>query len=102
MKEVFARVAASVTLIGVISAAGGSQERPDLHAFFAQNIGLSQDQIRDIRNGQPVAKDLPSRIPDEIFVFGAVYVQAEPEKNIEFASHIERLRKLPEFLAIGQ
>ena len=101
MKEVFARVAASVTLIGVISAPGVFQERPDLHAFFAENIGLSQDQIRDIRNGRPVAKDLPSRIPDEIFVFGAVYVHADPEKYIRFASDIERLRKLPEFLAIG-
>jgi hypothetical protein len=66
-----------------------------------KNIGLSPEQVADIRNGQAVAKDLESRVPDEIFVFGAIYINADPEKYVSFANDLDRLRKLSEFLAIG-
>ena len=103
MKRNFAQVAVFVSLIAGISVRVGSQSKaPDLNAFFTQNIGLKKNQIADIRNGKPVALDLKSRIPDEIFVFGAVYINAEPEKYIKFITDIERLSKLPEYLAIGK
>jgi len=101
MRRILVQVALPVAVIAGISAIGEPQAKPGLHAFFAENIGLSQDQITAIRNGQAVAKDLESRIPDEIFVFGAVYINADPAKYIQFVNDIDRLRKLPEYLAIG-
>jgi hypothetical protein len=61
---------------------------------------LSEDQIGAIRLGKPVAKVIDSRTPDEVFVFGSVYVEASPEKYLELASDIDGLRKLPGYLAI--
>jgi hypothetical protein len=79
---------------------GMAQTDAELQTYFKQYIGLSQSQIAAIRNGQPVAKHLDPRIPDEIFVFGAVYINAAPDSYIKFANDFERLRKLPGYLAL--
>jgi hypothetical protein len=103
MRRKFVQVVVFVGLIAGISLRVGSQSKPtDLNAFFTQNIGLKKDQVTDIRNGKPVALNLKSRIPDEIFVFGAVYINAEPEKYVQFITDTERLSKLPEYPAIGK
>jgi hypothetical protein len=68
--------------------------------FFHDYVGLKEDQIAAIRNGKAVAKVLESRTPDEVFVFGSVYVQSTPEKYLKLASDIDELRKLPSYLAI--
>jgi hypothetical protein len=80
---------------------GYSQSVPDLQTYFQQDIGLSQDQITAIRNGQPVTKALPSRTPAEVFLFGAVYIHAAPESYLRFVLDFNRLRKLPNYLALG-
>jgi hypothetical protein len=80
---------------------GYSQSNPDLQTFFQQNIGLSPDQIAAIQSGQPVAKTLPSRTPAEVFLFGAIYIHAAPEKYVQFAHDFDRMRKLPNYLALG-
>ena len=77
-----------------------SQANAELQTFFKDNIGLSQDQIAAIGNGQPVAKNLEPRSPAEIFVFGAVYIHAAPEAYLKFANDYARLRKIPGYLAI--
>ena len=81
--------------------AGSPQANPDLETYFRQYIGLSQDQIDSIRSGHPVTKTLPSRTPAEIFLFGAVYIHAAPESYVKFAHDYDRLRKLPNYLALG-
>lgn len=68
--------------------------------FFRDYAGLKEDQIAEIRKGKAVAKVVESRTPDEVFVFGSVYVQSTPEKYLKFASDIDALRKLPSYLAI--
>jgi hypothetical protein len=68
--------------------------------FFQQYVGLTGDQVSDIRNGKPIAKILESETPDEVFVFGAVYVKATPESYLKMASDVEALRRLPNYLAI--
>jgi hypothetical protein len=68
--------------------------------FFRDYVGLKEDQITAIRNGKAVAKVVESRTPDEVFVFGSVYVQSTPEKYLKLASDIDELRKLPSYLAI--
>jgi hypothetical protein len=68
--------------------------------FFREYAGLDEGQISAIRNGKAVAKILESRTPDEVFVFGSVYVHSTPEKYLKLASDIDALRKLPSYLAI--
>jgi hypothetical protein len=90
-----------ILLIVATTLPGFGQSTPDLQTFFKNNIGLSPDQIAAIRNGQAVAKVLPSRTPAEVFLFGAIYIHAAPESYAKFAHDFDRLRKLPNYLALG-
>ncbi|MGH9508968.1 MAG: hypothetical protein ACRD2M_03445 [Terriglobales bacterium] len=93
-----------VVLLAVIAAAvpGYSQTDAEVQAYFKDRIGLSQEQITAIRSGTPVVKKMPSRVPAEIFVFGAVYVNAAPESYPAFALNFDRLRKLPGYMGIAE
>ncbi|MBK5294536.1 MAG: hypothetical protein JJE04_23005 [Acidobacteriia bacterium] len=95
------RTAALLALIAATGLPASSQPNPEPEKFFRQNVGLSQDQIAAIRNGQPVAKVLPSRRPGEIFLFGAIYIHTAPEKYFQYVRDLERLRNLPGYLALG-
>jgi hypothetical protein len=55
-----------------------------------------------IARGQAVVKVLPSKTPAEIFVFGAVFVNATPEEYVRFAFDMGRLRRLPSYLGVGR
>ena len=77
------------------------QSTSGLHDFFANNIGLSEDQIAAIKSGKAVVKAMPPRSPAEVLLFGAVYVHAAPEKYLQFAHDFDRLRQLPNYLALG-
>ena len=79
-----------------------SQENPNLQTYFKDYIGLNDDQISTIRRGQAVAKIMHSRIPDEVFVFGAIYIEAAPEAYLKFSRDFDRLRQLPGYLAINE
>src|ERR1700687_4219407 len=84
-------------LMAPVTKAQGSDEP---YRFFREFVGLSEDQIAAIRSGKAVAKVIESRTPDEVFVFGSVYVEASPESYLKLASDIDALRKLPGYLAI--
>jgi hypothetical protein len=90
-----------LVLIAACALPAFCQSNPDLQTFLQQDIGLTQDQIAAIRGGQPVTKTLPSRAPAEVFLFGAVYIHAVPESYLKFARDFDRLRKLPDYLALG-
>ena len=77
-----------------------AQRSDEPYRFFREFVGLSEDQIGAIRSGKAVAKVVESRTPDEVFVFGSVYIEASPEKYVELASDLDALRKLPGYLAI--
>ena len=68
--------------------------------FFREYVGLNDDQVAAIRHGKTIAKILESRTPDEVFVFGSVYIESAPENYLKLASDIVALRKLPSYLAI--
>ena len=68
--------------------------------FFRNYVGLGDEQTQAIRHGKAVAKVLESRTPDEVFVFGSVYIDAAPESYLKLASDINAMRKLPNYLAI--
>lgn len=77
-----------------------AQRSDEPYRFFREFVGLSEDQTGAIRSGKPVAKVIESRTPDEVFVFGSVYVEASPESYLKLASDIDAVRKLPGYLAI--
>jgi hypothetical protein len=79
---------------------GANDESVEPFAFFHEYAGLSDDQIEALRNGKAIAKVLPSRIPDEVFVLGSVYVESTPEHYLKLASDIDAMRKLPGYVAI--
>lgn len=93
--------AAALISFAAVAPPGSCQSNPDLQTFFRQDIGLSPDQIAAIQKGEPVAKNLPSREPAEVFLFGAIYIHAAPEKYLQFARDFDRMRKLPNYLALG-
>ena len=84
-------------LIAPLTEAQGPDEP---YRFFRDFVGLSEDQIGAIRSGKAVAKVIESRTPDEVFVFGSVYVEASPESYLKLASDVDAVRKLPGYLAI--
>src|SRR5271166_2028934 len=92
MRRIIRGVVGLLVLIAAMPGRGLSQSTLHLQEFFRQNIGLTEDQIAAIRNGQAVAKAVPSRTPDEIFLFGAVYIHASPEAYVQFAHDFDRLR----------
>jgi len=96
----FVQLAMLVTLIAGVAGLCRSQTSSELNTYFQQNVGLSQDQVAAIRGGQAVAKVAKSRIPDEIFIFGAVYVKAPPERYLKLAYDFDRLRQIPGYEAI--
>ena len=76
-------------------------ETPDEpYKFFREFAGLNEKQIAGIRSGKAVAKVVESHSPDEVFVFGTVYVQATPESYLKLALDLDSLRKLPSYMAI--
>jgi hypothetical protein len=99
------RIRAAILLTLVLSTpiAAGSYPNEGVvepFKFFRQYVGLNDDQISAIQAGKAVARILDSRTPDEVFVFGAVYVHSTPEAYLKLASNVDSLRKLPSYLAI--
>ncbi len=87
--------------IAVSGPRSSAQPNARLQTFFAQNIGLTQDQIDDIRHGIPIVKILPPRAPTEVFLFGAVYIHAAPQSYLTLILDFDRLRRLPNYQALG-
>ena len=54
-----------------------SQNTGQLYTFFKQNIGLSDSEIARIEQGKAVAKVPDSSTPSQVFVFGAVFINAQ-------------------------
>ena len=88
-------------VIGLMAHDGFSQTTRDLHSFFRQNVGFSEEQITDIRAGKAVVKAMPSRTPAEVVLLGAVFIQAVPESYITLRHDFDRLRALPNYLSLG-
>jgi len=96
------RLAALAIVLFVVAPVCFAQTNPNLQTYFKDYIGLTDEQISAIRGGQAFAKNLHSRMADEIFVFGAVYINATPESYLQFARDFNRMRTVPGFLAIGE
>ena len=95
-------IAASLFSLLVASAVPAwCQPSLNLLTVFRQSAGLTESEIVAIQNGNPVAKALPARTPEEVYLFGAVYIHATPENYFRYANDFDVLRKLPLYLALG-
>jgi len=91
-------------LAGIVATAlsvSAAPSDPDLDTYLRKNIGLNTYQLSAICAGQPVTSALPPRTPAEVFLFGAVYIHAAPETYVQLTRHVEHLRELPSYLALG-
>lgn len=86
-------------ILALTSGATAHGQSAEPFKLFREYVGLNDQEIA-IRNGRPQAKIVESRAPDELFVFGTVYVESTPDKYLKFASDVDSLRKLPNYLAI--
>src|SRR5260370_5949915 len=96
----FLRLVLALLFLSFVHLPACNAQNVEPFKFFRDYAGLKDDQITAIRNGNAVAKVVESRTPDEVFVFGSVYVKSTPEKYLKLASDIDDLRKLPSYLAI--
>ena len=87
-----------VLLLFAIVTQADSQDEP--YKFYREFAGLNEGQIAATRSGKALAKVVESPTPDEVYVFGSVYVEATPESYLKLSSDIGALRKLPSYLAI--
>jgi hypothetical protein len=101
-KHAKTRILSALIFGSVASGAGPAAiaQEGEPYKFFHEYVGLKDDQIQEIRRGKAIAKVIESRTPDEIFVFGAVYIESAPERYLKLASDVDALRKLPSYLAI--
>lgn len=96
----FHKLFLSVLLLSFAQLPASNAQNVEPFKFFREYVGLKEDQIANVRNGKALAKVIESRTPDEVFVFGSVYVQSTPEKYLKLASDTDSLSKLPSYLAI--
>jgi hypothetical protein len=78
-----------------------AQQPPDVTTYLKKYVGLSDEQIAEIRAGKPLTKALDAPKPSQIFVFGAVYIKATPEDYVKLSTDFARLKKEPGNLAIA-
>jgi hypothetical protein len=77
----------------------GQTEGGDVVKFFHDYAGLTDDEIKSIQQGKALAKVLKSP-PEEVLVFGSVFVKADPESYLVFATNLDETAKLPGYLAV--
>lgn len=71
-----------------------------LDEFFKHTVGLNDSQIDQIHHGKALAKVMDSSTPEQVMVFGAIYIESSAEKYLQLANDFDSLRKLPGYLAI--
>ena len=89
-----------IVLIAGAAAPSHAQANAGLFNYLQQDVNLSKDQIAAVSRGEAIAKNLDSRSPAEVIVFGVVYVNADPERYVKLAYDFDRLRKVPSYLAL--
>ena len=88
-----------LTLPQRLTSAAGEQTFV-LDKFLRESVGLNDAQIDTVHRGKPLATILESSTPDQVFVFGTIYIDAAPEQYLLLANDLDSLRKLPGYLAI--
>jgi hypothetical protein len=72
-----------------------------LRGYLARAFVLTDAELATIDRGRPVGRSLPSRNNAEIFVVGAIYVNASPDAYIARALDPSQLMTLPGYRGTG-
>ena len=96
----FAATLLFVFLLCRVGMGAKDDDKSEPYNYFREYAGLNGEQIQSISNGKALAKVLDSESADRILVFGAVHIDATPERYLKFASDVDALRKLPSYIAI--
>lgn len=83
-----------------VMASRGRQQAFEVDKFFKESVGLDKGQIDSIHRGKAVATSIDSTNPNQVFIFGAIYIDAAPESYLKLANDFDAMRKLPGYLAI--
>jgi hypothetical protein len=100
MRRLFFCITLPVVLLFFPAITEADTKPSEPYKFYREFAGLNEGQIAAIRSGKALAKVVESPTPDEVYVFGSVYVEATPESYVKLDSDIDALRKLPSYLAI--
>ena len=96
------RCAISTAALLVLIAASASPEFlsriPTCRHTFSRTSDWVPIRSPPYEMGYRVTKELPSHTPAQVFLLGAIYIHAAPEKHLRSALDFNRLRKLPNFL----
>jgi hypothetical protein len=65
-------------------------------------LGLTAEEIAAVDAGRPIAKVLPWGEPSEVYVFGAVHIDATPERYLRAARDVQRLRGASGYQGVGE
>ena len=96
------KLAASLIFALPLALAGRDQPVQSHVSSLLTQFGLTADQRAAVDQGRPAAKVLSWGRPSEVFVFGAVYIDASPATYLKAARDIGRLGKSPGYLGIGE
>jgi hypothetical protein len=72
----------------------------DLQALFRDYVGLKDNEIRRIEEGEVISKILKTDNKPEVVVFGAVYIRARMEDYVALFRDLSQLEKYENYLAI--
>ena len=75
---------------------------PAVDESLRDQMHLSQGQIARIQKGKAVAKILATPNPSDIFVFGAVFIHAEPVAYLHLMRDVLGLKTLAGYLGAGE
>src|SRR5688572_18540133 len=78
----------------------GRQQAFVIDKFYKESAGLDSGQIDSVHRGKAVATSLDSPNPNQVFIFGTVYIDAAPESYLKLANDFDGMRKLPGYLAL--
>ena len=92
---------AFLSVVFGVGLAGVGQSIPSEPSHLFTQFGLTGQQVAAIDEGRPVAKVLSWGGPTEIYVFGAVYVNAPPDAYLAMARDVSQLEKAPGYLGVG-
>jgi len=76
--------------------------RRDPPSTVLTSVGLTPEQIATVDAGRPVAKVLSWGKPSEVYVFGAVHVDAAADAYMAFARDVGRLKGAEGYIAAGE
>jgi hypothetical protein len=79
-----------VAFAAVVSHTCKAQLPRDVPAFLRHNPKLSSEEIANVQAGKPAVKSLKPREPDEIVLFGAIYIEASPAAYVKLAAEPAR------------